>query len=697
MDYLYSTVVDPSKYETEGLCDGIDVRKSNYTELEDRGAIRAHQDWTKYIRDCRGYRGTLGPEYSFMSVAVPECIPDRLEIISYANEFAFLHDDVTEFVDHELGGIENDDMMEGFLEGAQSGFINPETVETRRIGKKQIQSKLLLEMVAIDRECALVTMKAWARFLEVGSSRQHDTRFTSLETYLPYRIMDVGEMFWYGVVTFGMGLHIPDHEMDTCRDLMAPAWIAVGLQNDLYSWPKEQQAAQSRGEDHVVNAIWVLMQEHNVDVDGADKICRDLIKRYVAQYVRIVKENKDNELLSKDLRKYIEAMQYSISGNVVWSRTCPRYNPHASFNKTQLDWMHNGIPALDSSSSTQRSLKQDSSSTSPEPSNLTSPLLDMDPWMLTEMDNRHLQHSEAFPSDVVETPYHYICSLPSKGVRDRFIDAMNHWFEVPRGTLDEVKKVINTLHNSSLILDDFQDGSPLRRGKPAAHTIFGPAQAVNSSSYFIIKAISHIQSFSRPVDLKFAIEKILEMFQGQAMDLHWTYNIACPSISEYKNMIRKKTGALFGLASYLIGIHSPVAMKSDSLTATDRMTALLGLYFQIRDDYQNLMSADYTDQKGFCEDLDEGKYSLPLIHALETHPNNLSLRNILSTRHVHGQLTRKQKEFVLEEIKACNSLGWTKSVLADLHSQVVTEIDKLEKVFDKENFEIKTLMELLRI
>lgn len=92
MEYLYSTIVDRSTYETEGLCDGIDVRKSSHTEYEDRGAIRTHEDWAKYIQPCREYRGTLGPHYSFMSVAVPECIPERLEIISYANEFAFMHD-----------------------------------------------------------------------------------------------------------------------------------------------------------------------------------------------------------------------------------------------------------------------------------------------------------------------------------------------------------------------------------------------------------------------------------------------------------------------------------------------------------------------------------------------------------------------------------------------------------------------------
>lgn len=98
MEFKYSEVVEPSTYYTEGLCEGIDVRKSKFTTLEDRGAIRAHEDWNKHIGPCREYRGTLGPRFSFISVAVPECIPERLEVISYANEFAFLHDGKCNFL-----------------------------------------------------------------------------------------------------------------------------------------------------------------------------------------------------------------------------------------------------------------------------------------------------------------------------------------------------------------------------------------------------------------------------------------------------------------------------------------------------------------------------------------------------------------------------------------------------------------------
>ena len=92
MDYNYSSVVDPSSYDLEGLCDGIPLRIHKHADFEDIGAIRAQEDWRKHVSPVEGYRGGLGPRFSFMAVSVPECLPERLEIISYANEFAFMHD-----------------------------------------------------------------------------------------------------------------------------------------------------------------------------------------------------------------------------------------------------------------------------------------------------------------------------------------------------------------------------------------------------------------------------------------------------------------------------------------------------------------------------------------------------------------------------------------------------------------------------
>ncbi|KAK8051650.1 hypothetical protein PG993_003035 [Apiospora rasikravindrae] len=340
MDFKYSEVVDPSLYETEGLSGGIDVRKSRFTELEDRGAIRAHEDWARHVGPCKGYRGGLGPDYSFISVVMPECIPERMEVVAYANEFAFMYDAFGK------GKAENNEIMNGFLEAAQLRSGSKANAVDDKAGKKQIQSLIFSEMLSIDPDCAKTTMKAWARFIESGSAREHDVRFNSMAEYIPYRIKDVGEMYWYGVVTFGMGLRIRDHELERCQALVAPAWIAVGLQNDLWSWPKEVEAAKAQGKVHIINSIWVLMQEHHIRVREAMQICRQLIKDYVAEYLATVEAYKDDESLSGDLRRYLLAIKHSISGHLVWSLNCPRYNPEVPFNERQRSWMCNGVPAI---------------------------------------------------------------------------------------------------------------------------------------------------------------------------------------------------------------------------------------------------------------------------------------------------------------------------------------------------------------
>jgi hypothetical protein len=103
--------------------------------------------------------------------------------------------------------------------------------------------------------------------------------------------------------------------------------VALALTNDLYSWAKERDDAARAGQSQVINAIWILMQEHSVTEVEAQAHCRNLIKENVSNATQIVKQTRHDTNLSLDLRKYIEAMMYSIKGNLVWSIYCPRYHP----------------------------------------------------------------------------------------------------------------------------------------------------------------------------------------------------------------------------------------------------------------------------------------------------------------------------------------------------------------------------------
>ena len=93
MEYQFSTLMDTSAYETGGLCDGLPLRVHNDPLKEEIGAIRAQEDWRRLVGPIEHYyRGCLAAQHSFMAMNLPECIPERLEIISYANEVTFLHD-----------------------------------------------------------------------------------------------------------------------------------------------------------------------------------------------------------------------------------------------------------------------------------------------------------------------------------------------------------------------------------------------------------------------------------------------------------------------------------------------------------------------------------------------------------------------------------------------------------------------------
>lgn len=92
MEYQFSEEVDPSTFDAHGLLDGIPLRINKSSAKETKGSLRAQKDWSDNVKPVTGYKGGLADRFSFISVAVPECRPERLEAISYANEYAFLYD-----------------------------------------------------------------------------------------------------------------------------------------------------------------------------------------------------------------------------------------------------------------------------------------------------------------------------------------------------------------------------------------------------------------------------------------------------------------------------------------------------------------------------------------------------------------------------------------------------------------------------
>lgn len=287
----------------------------------------------------------------------------------------------------------------------------------------------------------------------------------------------------------------------------------------------------------------------------------------------------------------------------------------------------------------------------------------------TEDLNATVKRWNSEKEKVVCGPFDYLYYHPGKDFRSQLIKAFDAWLEVPQESLDIITKVVGLLHTASLLVDDVEDNSRLRRGIPVAHSIFGVPQAINSSNYVYFRALQEVQKLHNPKAITAFTEELINLHRGQGMDLYWRDSLTCPTEDDYLEMVGNKTGGLFRLGIKLM------QAESRSLTDCVAVVNIIGLIFQIADDYKNLFSKEYTENKGMCEDLTEGKFSFPVIHSIRSDPTNLQLLNILK------QKTEDEgvKRYAVQIMERTGSFEYTRQVLDVLTARAKKMIDEVDE------------------
>ncbi|SPN97387.1 probable farnesyltranstransferase (al-3) [Cephalotrichum gorgonifer] len=269
---------------------------------------------------------------------------------------------------------------------------------------------------------------------------------------------------------------------------------------------------------------------------------------------------------------------------------------------------------------------------------------------------------------VVTGPFDYLFAHPGKDFRTELINSFDAWLEVPPASLEIITRVVGMLHTASLLVDDVEDSSSLRRGYPVAHNIFGVAQTINSANYIYFLALQELQRLGNPATLSVYAEELLHLHRGQGMDLFWRDTLTCPTEEDYLEMVGNKTGGLFRLSIKL--------MQAESASTSDcaPLVSLIGLIFQVRDDYMNLSSPEYSHNKGLCEDLTEGKFSFPIIHAIRSDPTDLQLINILAQKTTDAEV----KRYAVAYMERTGSFEYTRQVVRVLISRARKLVDEID-------------------
>ncbi|KAI6361817.1 hypothetical protein MCOR25_006383 [Pyricularia grisea] len=208
-----------------------------------------------------------------------------------------------------------------------------------------------------------------------------------------------------------------------------------------------------------------------------------------------------------------------------------------------------------------------------------------------------------------------------------------------------------------------------------------------------------------------------ELLVGQGLDLAWTSEVAVPSLEKYLQMIDRskhlllpdtvksvyifsltdlpETGALFIMVIRLMEAFLPASAPKAPL---QKLMLLLGRYFQIRDDYVNLASTQYNDARGFCTDLDEGKCSFIILHAMNNakpHARYL-LKNLLLQTSRAGCAGERHKELMFSILKEAGSLEHTAEMLGEIEKSLCAEVENIERTTGVKNQVLMELFNALR-
>lgn len=172
--------------------------------------------------------------------------------------------------------------------------------------------------------------------------------------------------------------------------------------------------------------------------------------------------------------------------------------------------------------------------------------------------------------------------------------------------------VVELVHIGSLHHDDVIDEAQTRRGVPSVNARWSNIVAILSGDFLLAQASVLAASLGAEV-AGLVGRTIGELCRGEILELHQLYDTE-RTVDAYRDSIRGKTASLLAASARIGGMVSGV--DEAALDALTRFGEHLGMCFQIVDDILDVSASEATLGKPAANDLREGVYTLPVIHAL---------------------------------------------------------------------------------
>lgn len=184
---------------------------------------------------------------------------------------------------------------------------------------------------------------------------------------------------------------------------------------------------------------------------------------------------------------------------------------------------------------------------------------------------------------------------------------------------------VELVHLGSLYHDDVMDEATTRRGVTSVNAEWGNLRAILAGDYLLGRASELAAALGTEVAGLLATT-ITQLCDGQIQELQTQFDPS-RSVDAYERSITGKTASLLGtscrIGALVGGLPRPVV---ESLT---EFGLAYGMAFQIVDDILDIVATDEEAGKPTGNDLIEGIYTLPVIHALDDPVVGDELRGLL--------------------------------------------------------------------
>ncbi len=216
---------------------------------------------------------------------------------------------------------------------------------------------------------------------------------------------------------------------------------------------------------------------------------------------------------------------------------------------------------------------------------------------------------------------------------------------------------IELVHLATLYHDDVIDEADARRGAPSANVRWDNTVAILTGDYLFARA-SEISTDLGTEVCRLLARTIAVLCDGQIREVESSAKVE-QEIAAYLEIIRRKTASLIATSCRLGGMLSDA--EPEHVDVLEEFGDALGIAYQLSDDIMDITASQIELGKEPGQDLREGVYTLPVLHALAHDEHRDELARTLT----HGAPDGEMLDRALEIVRSGGSVDAARAAVTD--------------------------------